>query len=363
LGISCLWDLRIKSGKKSTACSQHSAAYPLLDLTRKTPTDQIDKNLFYNEGTLLKVHIESSHGTPMIYRTRKGRFFQGLAEQVLASTDLDSMRSKVNLIFTSPPFPLNTKKKYGNLQGHEYLEWLKNFAKLFSEFLTPDGSIVVELGNSWIKGEPVMSTLHTRALLAFLDEGGFNLCQQFVWHNPARLPTPAQWVNIERIRVKDSFTHLWWMSPTTRPKANNREVLTDYSPSMKSLLEKQSYNAGLRPSEHVIGEESFLSDNKGAIPPNVLISANTASRGPYLDYYRANGLKLHPARMPINVPKCFIKFLTNRGDVILDPFAGSNTTGAAAERLGRCWIAIEPDLEYIEGSKGWFTESIISDDS
>ena len=74
------------------------------------------------------------------------------------------------------------------------------------------------MGNSWEPGEPVMSTLALRSLLEFQSKNGLHLCQEFIWQNPAKLPSPAQWVNIERIRVKDSFTKLWWMSPNVKPK-------------------------------------------------------------------------------------------------------------------------------------------------
>jgi site-specific DNA-methyltransferase (cytosine-N4-specific) len=216
-----------------------------------------------------------------------------------------------------------------------------------------------------------MSTLALESLLAFLRAGGFHLCQQFVWHNPARLPSPAQWVTVERIRLKDSYTHLWWMSPSERPKADNRRVLVEYSESMKRLLETQSYNAGRRPSEHHIGETSFLKNNRGAIPASVLkeehaeqdggdspasviTMANTQASTDYQKFCREHDIEPHPARMPIRLAEFFIKFLTEPGDLVLDPFGGSNTTGAAAENLNRRWVAIEPNPHYIEGSKGRF---------
>ena len=288
------------------------------------------------------------------YRTARGVFFQGLAENVLTSPKTTKYHGKVDLIFTSPPFPLNRKKKYGNFQGEEYINWLKDLAPTFKKYLKPKGSIVMEVGNSWEPGQPVMSTLALRALLAFLENGKLHLCQQFIWNNPARLPSPAQWVNVERIRLKDSYTHLWWMSPTERPKANNRRVLTKYSDSMEKLLASKKYNAGKRPSEHHIGEKSFLKNNKGAIPSNVITLSNTQASSDYLNYCRKHNLEPHPARMPIGLPEFFIKFLTNRNDLILDPFGGSNTTGAAAENLCRKWLAIEPKKNYIRASKGRF---------
>ncbi|MEY2480246.1 MAG: hypothetical protein QOI04_1173 [Verrucomicrobiota bacterium] len=309
---------------------------------------------------------------PPAYSTKFGSLYFGTAEEILAREAFaKKYKGRVDLIFTSPPFPLNRKKKYGNHTGTKYTQWLAGLATTLKEYLTPTGSIVMELGNSWVQGSPVMSTLALKSLLAFLETGKLQLCQQFIWYNPARLPSPAQWVNVERIRVKDSFTHLWWMSATTRPKADNRRILVKYSEAMRSLLKNQTYNSGKRPSQHLVGKKSFLKNNRGAIPSNVIehamppeedqceignviTVANTKSFSPYLDYCRKHRLTLHPARMPDAVAKFFIQFLTERGDLVLDPFGGSNTTGAAAEELGRRWLTIEPTLDYIEGSRGRF---------
>ena len=293
------------------------------------------------------------------YATERGLMLHGLAENVLKHKDFDAIRGRVQLIFTSPPFPLNTKKKYGNLQGEEYLQWLTSFGSLFRELLTPEGSIVIELGNSWEPGLPTMSTLGLKALLRFQEENNLHLCQEFICHNPARLPSPAQWVTIERIRLKDSFTRLWWLSPSPRPKANNKNVLKEYSAAMQRLLKTKQFNAGKRPSEHSISEESFAVDNGGAIPPNVLTISNTSANDPYQEYCRDNQIEFHPARMPFDLPEFFINFLTDADDIILDPFAGSNTTGAAAEKLNRYWIAVEPTPHYIKGSLGRFNQDRI----
>jgi DNA modification methylase len=290
----------------------------------------------------------------LAYSTDRGSMYEAAVEDFLDSHLGRALRGEVQLVFTSPPFPLNRQKRYGNLVGEEYLEWLAELARPLGDLLTEDGSLVVELGNAWEPGEPVMSTLALKALLQILESGGFHLCQQFVVHNPARLPSPAQWVNVERIRVKDAYTNVWWMSRTPRPKADNRRVLVDYSPSMRKLLARGSYNAGGRPSQHHIGKDSFLTDNGGAIPPNVLSFSNTRSTDDYQRYCKARGLKPHPARMPPELVDFFVRFLTDEGDIVLDPFGGSNTTGAVAEELARQWFTIEPDPAYIEGSRGRF---------
>ena len=292
----------------------------------------------------------------MAYETDRGKFFHGKIEAFLDSDEARQLRRKVSLVFTSPPFPLNRKKRYGNLLGKEYLEWLADLAPKLGKLLKPDGSIVIEVGNCWNPGEPTMSTLALEALLEFKKRGNLHLCQQFVCHNPARLPSPAQWVNIERIRVKDSFTHVWWFSPTARPSACNKRVLQEYSGAMRKLLTRGSYNSGPRPSQHDISKTSFLRDNGGAIPSNVLTFSNTANKDDYLAYCKKKGLEPHPARMPIGLADFFIRFLTSPRNLVFDPFAGSNITGAAAESLKRRWVSVEANYDYIRGSRGRFVK-------
>lgn len=287
----------------------------------------------------------------LAYKTKLGKCIYGNVEDILNEKSFQKLKGKVNLIFTSPPFPLNRKKKYGNLNGNEYIEWLTQITSSLKDYLADDGSFVIEIGNSWEKNEPVMSTLPLETLLSIKTKGDYKLCQQFVWFNTAKLPSPAQWVNIERTRVKDSFTTIWWLSKSANPKANNKNVLEVYSESMKKLLKTKKYNSGLRPSEHDIGEKSFLKNNGGSIPSNVLVAANTVSNSEYLNRCKKEGITPHPARMPNFIAEFFIRFLTNEKDIVLDPFSGSNTTGEVSESLNRKWISIEVDEHYIKGSK------------
>lgn len=309
---------------------------------------------------LATTDIEAPASPKIGFETSLGTSLHGSLEGFLESEHAKEVRGKVQMIFTSPPFPLNRKKRYGNKTGDEYLEWIESFAKPLGDLLTDDGSLVIEVGNSWEPGEPVMSTLALKALLAVLEAGEFHLCQQFVVHNPARLPSPAQWVNVKRVRVKDAYTHVWWMSRTAHPKANNKNVLVEYSKAMRKLLDTQKYNGGTRPSQHNIGEESFLTDHGGAIPSNVLTISNTRSTDPYRQYCTEQELRIHPARMQPELAEFFIRFLTDKNDLVLDPFAGSNTTGAMAEELERRWLGVELDEEYIKGSKGRFLDTLDS---
>lgn len=303
------------------------------------------------------------------YTTALGEMVVSRIEDMLESERARDLEGQVDLIVTSPPFPLVRKKAYGNETGEAYLKWIESLAPRLSNLLKPSGSIVIEIGNAWEPGVPVMSTLPLEALLAFKRAANFNLCQHVICHNPARLPSPAAWVNVKRIRLKDSFTHVWWMSPTEFPSADNAKVLTPYGKDMKKLLESGKYNAGKRPSGHVISETGFLKNHGGAISANVIDAddeqnfpesllrfANTAWDAKYRSYCRDHGLPAHPARMQAGMVAFFTEFLSNPGDFIFDPFGGSNTTGAVAEQLGRRWLTVEADPEYVAGSRGRFPE-------
>lgn len=280
--------------------------------------------------------------------------FIGRIEAFLQSPRAAKYAGQVQLIFTSPPFPLNRTKAYGNKQGEAFSNWLADLAPSLKKLLTPTGSLVMEMGNAWEPGRPVMSVLALESLLQFLKKGELQLAQQFICYNPARLPSPAEWVTVKRIRLKDSYTHVWWMAATDRPYADNRKVLTPYSKSMLKLLETGKYNSGARPSEHHIGKTSFLHKNEGAIPANVLTITNTGTGDVYQKYCREHGIKPHPARMPLALPEFFIKLLTKEGDLVMDPFGGSNTTGAVAQKLKRKWIAVEAEKEYVGSSRSRF---------
>lgn len=285
------------------------------------------------------------------YRTENGICINEKCEVVLEKYVRQNYEGKVQLVFTSPPFPLNRAKRYGNLEGEEYKEWLCSVGNQLKSLITPTGSIVIEIGNAWNSGEPTFSTLPMETLLEFKNRCGLYLCQEFIYYNPARLPGPIEWVNKKRVRVKDSFTRIWWMSTTPYPYANNRNVLEEYSKQMNKLLNSGKYNSGKRPSEHNISESAFSINNGGAIPSNVIIAPNTDSKGKYLEECKKNGLPIHPARMPHQIPEFFIKMLTQPQDIVLDCFAGSNTTGFCAEKLDRRWISIEADKDYYQGSK------------
>ncbi|MBO0753983.1 MAG: site-specific DNA-methyltransferase, partial [Bradyrhizobiaceae bacterium] len=284
----------------------------------------------------------------LFHRARHGKIYLGDSLDVMAS-----MRpASVDLIMTSPPFALTRKKAYGNKQDDEYLRWFRPFAAAFRRILSDSGSLVIDLGGAWKPGFAVRSLYHFKLLIMLCEEFGFHLAQEFYWWNPSKLPTPAEWVNIRRIRVKDAVNTVWWLSKTEWPRASNRRVLQPYSPSMMGLLAK-GYKAKLRPSGHDISAK-FSIDNGASIPPNLIAIPNTESNSSYLRYCHEKGIKAHPARFPADLPEYFIRMVTDKGNLVFDPFAGSCVTGEVAERLERKWVCAEAIEDYLNGALGRF---------
>jgi DNA modification methylase len=287
--------------------------------------------------------------TKPFYRTNLG--------QMYCVNSLEFMRNEmddasVDLIMTSPPFGLVRKKTYGNVDADNYVTWFHPFGLEFYRILKPHGSLVIDIGGAWNQGQPTRNLYHFELLIMLCKDLGFYLAQEIFWWNPSKLPTPAEWVTVRRVRVKDAVNCVWWLSKTPWPKASNRRVLAPYSDSMKSLL-KNGYRAKKRPSGHDISTK-FKNNNNASIPPNLLAVPNTESNSYYLRYCKEKGLPQHPARFPGEVPEFFIRMLTDPKNLVFDPFAGSCVTGEVAERLKREWICCDNVEEYLAGALGRF---------
>jgi DNA modification methylase len=304
-----------------------------------------------------------------LYRTTHGAAFLGDSQELLA----DIPTGSVNLVFTSPPYALHFKKEYGNAHKRDYVRWFVPFATQILRVLKDDGSFVLNIGGSYNEGTPTRSLYHFHLLIALVEEVGFHLAQECFWYNPAKMPMPAEWVTVRRIRIKDSVEYVWWLSKTPWPKASNSRVLKEYSPDM-IRLSRRGVKPMVRPSGHVIRDSFDKIGAGGAIPPNVvedglpgelglpvpeamLKFGNNAANDEYAKRSKELGLKMHPARFPPALPEFFIKLLTEEGDTVVDPFAGSNTTGLVAEGLRRRWLAMERVSEYLEASKVRFERS------
>jgi len=313
-----------------------------------TPQQRLFSNRFEAPQKLLPA-VEPFYGTDA------GSAYLGDSRELLAALP----DSSVNLVFTSPPYALHFKKEYGNVSKADYVSWFLTFAREIYRVLADDGSFVLNIGGSYNPKTPTRSLYHFKLMIALVEELGFHLAQECFWYNPAKMPVPAEWVTVRRVRIRDSVEYLWWFSKNAFPKADNRKVLRPYSEDM-IRLSKRGVKTAVRPSGHNIHSSFDKIANGGSIPTNViddqiptemLVLGNNAANDAYTKRCKETGFKIHPARFPAALPEFFIKLLTDEGDLVVDPFAGSNTTGSVAQQLERRWIAMELVEEYLEASK------------
>lgn len=300
-------------------------------------------------------------GHDPLYITNYGSAYVGNSLELMRQLPERS----INAVVTSPPYALHFKKAYGNVAKSEYLEWFLPFAREIHRVLADDGSLILNIGGSYNKGSPTRSLYHFKLLIALVEEVGFHLAQECFWFNPAKMPVPAEWVTVRRIRIRDSVEYVWWLGKTEWPKATNRNVLRPYSKDMKRL-NKKGLTEQTRPGGYNIKPSFSKISAGGSIPPNVIEEehealdevaydmlkfGNNAANDAYTLRCKEAGIKPHPARFPAALPEFFTKLVTEPGDIVLDPFAGSNTTGAVAQSLQRSWLAFEEVEEYLEASR------------
>lgn len=262
----------------------------------------------------------------------------------------------VDLLFTSPPFPLLSGRQYGTSTPGEWLEWMTGLVRDWRGLLAPTGSMIFHLGECRHRGAPTESAYIERFVLRLIDDVGLHLAGRLFWQNPARLPN-LQWAAIRRVRVRSTVEPVLWFSRSEHCKADNRRVLVPYAASTRQRYLGRKAEPAERPSGLAFGAESWSRDNGGRIPGNLVEAANAPSMDSYARACRAAGLPVHPARMPRQLAEFAVGLTTEPGDLVCDPFLGSGTTAAVAEAMGRRWLGFERSLDYLRGAAFRFGEA------
>jgi DNA modification methylase len=221
----------------------------------------------------------------------------------------------VELCWTSPPFEGIDGVHADDPAGRAFVRWLRPFFKEFARLLTPTGSVVIELGHTWLSDQATRGVQNAALLATLVGEDGWHLVQEFYWYNPHQLRYRPDLVDT-RLRFHDSVSLIYWLSRGTQAHASTAPVI--------------GAQAGGRPDG------------------NYLVLDDDESDAPYFADCAAAGETPHPDRHPIAVPGFFIDFLTSPGDLVLDPFGGTGTTGLAAEARGRRWLCLEQSPALVE---------------
>ena len=304
----------------------------------------------------------------LAYATDLGMALWGNCQTVFSG---DMSENLISLVLTSPPYPLKRPRAYGNAPTSEYVDWLCSAIEPILKNLQRGGSICLNLGNDvFISGTPARSTYLERLVIAFEDRFGLYKMDMIPWVNPCKPPGPMQWASKTRQQLNAGWEPIYWF--TNDPKhcqSNNNRILEPHSEAHLAFVKKGGMKQRRVNSDgaYYLKEGAYSKVTEGKIPRNVIsLSHNCADQRQYKIAARSAGLQAHGAAFPVALAEKLISFLTEKGDLVVDPFAGSNTTGKAAEKLGRRWIASDIVYEYVVGSalrfdasRLWLNHSII----
>ncbi len=290
------------------------------------------------------------------FSTNLGIAVFGNCKQVFAG-----LNEPIHLVVTSPPFLLAKPRAYGNPPTmKDYIDFVCGAIEPVCRHLAPGASIVINLTNdAHVKGSPARSTYLERLVLALEDRMGLHLMDRIVWKS-SKAPGPTQWACLRPLQLKTAYEHCYWF--TNDPscvRSNNRKILLPHTERHQKFMEEggikkvASYGDGSQ--VHRVGQ--FGTVTEGRLPSNVLeVGTSCADTRAYRRRAAELGLPLHGAMMPTRIPEFFIKFLTEPGDLVVDPFGGTGKTALAAERLGRRWAMAEKMLQYIRGAATHFEQ-------
>lgn len=295
---------------------------------------------------------EAAPGVKLVaFSTNLGLAVWGACESVLAGLD-----QPITLVVTSPPYFLAKSRAYGNpTSERDYIDFLCSALEPVVAHLAPGGSICLNLPNDiFVPGLPARSLYLERLMLALHDRFSLQLMDRLVWSNPSRPPGPMQWASKTRQQLNAGYEFIYWLTnDPSRVPADNRRVLEAHTQRHLALMA-----AGGEQREEVYGDGayrlrpgSYANVTPGKIPKNVLTRGHRcADTLRYRADAKALGLPPHGAIQPISIPDFLIRFLSQEGDLVIDPFGGTVKTGMAAERLGRRWLVVEKMLDYLRAS-------------
>jgi DNA modification methylase len=278
----------------------------------------------------------------------------GLAMWGSAQDVFSILGEPISLCLTSPPYPISRGRAYGKITESEYVDFLCRALEPVIQNLRSGGSVVLNVSNDvFERGMPSRSLYQERLILALHDRFGLHKMDTLIWHNPSKPPGPVWWASINRLQLNVGYEPVLWMTnDPNQVLADNRRVLEPHTARQQQLIRAGGENRHgvYADGAYVVRPGSYSHATPGRIPRNVLtIGHKCQDQARYKKTARDLGLPVHGAPYPLRLVKFLISFLSECGDLVVDPFAGSLTTGRGAEELGRRWVCTDNVCEYLRG--------------
>lgn len=283
----------------------------------------------------------------------------GLALWAASSSVFPSIDEPINLCLTSPPYPLAKQRAYGGPSAAEYVDWLTGQLEPIVKLLVPGGSICLNVSNDIFEpGLPSRSLYRERLVIALCDRLGLHKMDELIWHAPNKVPGPLQWASLSRQQLNTAWEPVYWFTNDPRMcKSDNRRVLQEHTERHLKLIERggEDRTAEYGDGAYRLKPGAYGSQTLGRIPRNVITcSTNSGNKRVMRSAALAQGLPTHGALMPLPLARFLVEFLTEPGDLTVDPFFGWGTTGKACEELGRRWMGTELMGEHVLGAANGF---------
>lgn len=280
------------------------------------------------------------------FSTKLGLAIWGDCRKVFSALD-----EPIHLCLTSPPYCLAQPRAYGNPSQAEYVDFICEAMEPIVRNLAPGGSICLNVSNDvFVPGSPARSLYRERLVLALHDRLGLHKMDELIWLNPSKAPGPIAWASKKRVQLNVSYEPIYWLTnDPSRVRSDNRRVLQPHSERHIKLIAAggENRNSTYGDGANKVREGSFGGVTAGKIPRNVIQAGHRCGRQtPARDAARAAGLPVHGAAMPFAVADFLVKFLTQKDDLVVDPFGGYFTTAEAAEENGCRWVSTDLHHEY-----------------
>lgn len=239
----------------------------------------------------------------------------------------------VKLIYGSPPYP-NVSRNYGKWKSTEYIERMAPFIDAAIQKLTPNGFLVI---NVKANREPQTSKVNSRRSLVIErlaieleDRWGLYCVDIEIWVKSNPIATGL------RAACQDAYEQNLWFSVSPKWKINIDAIRRPYSEASLQSYSSHVFKPRANGVGYVRKEKKIEPNPLGALPWNII-------------YGRVSGRSTkHQAVQPEYLPEKYIKACTDEGDIVVDPWAGTGTTGACAIRLGRGFIGFDIFQEHVD---------------
>lgn len=245
--------------------------------------------------------------------------------------DIES--NSVDLIITSPPYANRRRNSYDSIPEDKYLEWFVPIGKEIKRIMSPSGSFFLNLKTHAKNGERSLYVM--KLIIALRENVGFRFVDEFAWTKNA---FPGSY----RGRFKNGWEPVYHFTKSKPSEITFNPTACGTPTKPESIARAYRKQSGKpKNGSGMTGMNTTNVRNlKVSRPSNVIHVTNMSNQFTLKQHY--------PATFPLGLCDFFIKSFSNKGDIILDPFAGSGTSIVSAIQNGRVGWGIDNKKEYID---------------